>query len=149
MDTRVTSFIGMMLLFLATAVAAEPPARNTSAPKTAPGVAKPGTFSPAPLKLHVGDVRQYMMPSEFAAAVNAPDTENDTVVVEGSRQKLLPLKSMQPVAPGIIAPFWAVAHPTQAWRILVPDLNAPASGPPSVVPRSDYLCLSANGDCGR
>ena len=149
MDIRLTGSIGMMLLLVAMCAAADPPKRNSGAPKTAPGVARPGDLSPAPLKLHVGDVRQYMLPSEFAAAVNAPDTENDTVVVEGSRQKLLPLKSMQPVAPGIAAPFWAVAHPTQAWRILVPDLNAPPSGPPNVVPKSDYLCLSANGECSR
>ena len=148
MDIRERASIGLMLVFAATSATAEPPTRNSSVPRTAPGVAKPGSLSPAPLKLHIGNVRQYMMPSEFAAAVNAPDSENDTVVVEGSRQKLLPLKSMQPVAPGIIAPFWAVAHPTQAWRILVPDLNAPPSGPPGVVPKSDYLCLSANGECG-
>ena len=147
MDIRVTGSIAIMLLYAITA-AAEPPKRNSSAPRSEPGVAKPGSLSPAPLKLHVGDVRQYMMPSEFAAAINAPDSDSDTVVVEGSRQKLLPMKSLQPVAPGIVAPFWAVAHPTQAWRIFVPDLNAAPSGPPSVVPKSDYLCLSANGECG-
>ena len=137
MNTRVTSSIGMMLLLIAAGVAAEPPKRNTSVPKTEPGVAKPGALSPAPLKLRVGDVRQYMMPSEFAAAVNGSDPERDTVVVEGKRE-LLPMKSMQPVSPGIIAPFWAVAHPTQAWRIFVPDPRAAPAGPPDVVPQREF-----------
>jgi len=137
MDIRVTSSIGIALLLIATAVAAEPPQRNTSMPKTAPGVAKPGSLSPAPLKLRVGDVRQYMMPSEFAAAVNGSDPEKNTVVVEGSR-RLLPMKSLQPVSPGIVAPFWAVAHPTQAWRIFLPDPNAPPPGPPDVVPKPEF-----------
>ena len=137
MDIRITGSIGMMLVLAAMSAAADPPKRNSAAPHTEPGVAKPGSLSPAPLKLHVGDVRQYMMPSEFAAAVNAPDAESNTVVVEGSRQKLLPMKSLQPVAPGIVAPFWAVAHPTQAWRIFVPDLRAAPLGPPDVVPKPE------------
>lgn len=135
MDIRIASSIGMMLLLVATAMA-EPPQRNTSVPKTPPGVVKPGTLSPAPLKLRVGDVRQYMMPSEFAAAVNGIDPDKDTVVVEGKRE-LLPMKSLRPVAPGIVAPFWAIAHPTQAWRIFVPDPRAPELGPPDVVPKPE------------
>ena len=57
-------------------------------------------------------------------------------MVEG--QRVLPVKSTDPVAPGILAPFWAVAHPTQAWRILVPDPNAPAAGRPDVVPKPEF-----------
>ena len=124
MDTKLTGSIGVLLLLGAMVAAAEPPKRHFVAQK-ASAVAAPGTLSPEPLKLSIGDVRKYMMPSEFAAVVNAGDPDRNTVVVEGSRE-LAPLKSMQPVAPGIVAPFWAVAHPTQAWRIFVPDPRARA-----------------------
>jgi hypothetical protein len=126
---------GTALLLLAAAVQAEPPQRHSAAPK--PGApAKPGTTSVAPLKLQVGDVRKYMMPSEYNAAIGAPDAEKSTIVVEG--QRVLPVKSTEPVAQGIIAPFWAVAHPTQAWRIFVPDPNAPAAERPDVVPKPEF-----------
>lgn len=126
---------GLALLLLAASVQAEPPQRNSAAPR--PGApTKPGTTSVAPLKLQVGDVRKYMMPSEYNAAIGAPDAEKTTIVVEG--QRVLPVKSTDPVAPGIIAPFWAVAHPTQAWRIFVPDPNAPAAAKPDVVPKQEF-----------
>jgi len=133
MHTR--NVFGLALLLLAVAVQAEPPQRNSAAPR--PGApAKPGTTSVAPLKLQVGDVRKYMMPGEYNAAIGAPDAEKTTIVVEG--QRVLPVKSTDPVAPGIIAPFWAVAHPTQAWRIFVPDPNAPAAAKPDVVPKQEF-----------
>jgi hypothetical protein len=122
-------------MVLAAAVQAEPPQRNSLAARPGAPV-KPGVASPAPLKLQVGDVRKYMMPSEYQAAIGAPDAEKSTIVVEG--QRLLPVKSTDPVAPGILAPFWAVAHPTQAWRIFVPDPNAPAAGRPDVVPKPEF-----------
>jgi hypothetical protein len=123
-------------LLLATAAAqAEPPQRNSTAPR-AGAPTRPGTTSPAPLKLQVGDVRKYMLPSEYRAAIGAPDADRSTIVVEG--QRVLPVKSTDPVAPGLLAPFWAVAHPTQAWRIFVPDPNAPAAGKPDVVPKAEF-----------
>ena len=92
-----------------------PDSTHTSIPPAKPPPAKP-------LDLRIGDVRKYMMPEEFDAAIGAPDAERDTVVVEAHRA-LLPMKSEQPVPGGIIAPFWALAHPLQSWRILLPDLN--------------------------
>src|SRR5436190_21958675 len=132
MDTRLAGSIGVLLLLAAAVATAEPPKRHFMVQK-APGVAAPGTLSPEPLKLSIGDVRNYMMPGEFAAAVNAGDPDRNTVVVEGSRE-LAPLKSLKPVPEGIASPFWAVAHPTQAWRIFVPDPKAGPAGPPDVVP---------------
>ncbi len=42
----------------------------------------------------------------------------EEVEVEGRRSKAAP---RTPIVPGgIAAPFWALAHPTQAWRILAP-----------------------------
>jgi hypothetical protein len=123
------------LLVLATAVQAEPPQRNSTAPRPGAPV-KPGTTSPAPLKLQVGDVRKYMMPGEYRAAIEAPDAEKSTILVEG--QRVLPVKSTDPIPPAIVAPFWAIAHPTKAWRIFVPDVNAPPPGKPDVVPKPEF-----------
>jgi hypothetical protein len=81
-----------------------------------------------PLNLSVGNVRSYMMPSEYSAALSAPDADKNTVVVEAKRE-LLPMKSEQAVPGGIIAPFWALANPLQSWRIFLPDLNRPEEGP--------------------
>ena len=94
------------------------------------------TAEPLPAKrldLRIGNVRNYMMPNEYREALSMPDADKDTVVVEGNRP-LLPVKYDQPVPGGIIAPFWALAHPLQSWRLLVPDPKAPPPGPPDVVP---------------
>ena len=128
--------IGFVLLLASALAVAEPPHRNT--PKKAPAVTPPGATSPAPLKLHTGDVRKYMTPEQYAAAIGAPDAERDTVVVQGTRDTLPPLKSMQPVPAGLAAPFWAVAHPASAWRVFLPDPNAPEPGRPDVVPKPEF-----------
>jgi hypothetical protein len=123
---------GLTLAVCAAAEAAEPVA-SSQTPSVAPVVvtapastrsafpeAKPHPTKP--LDLRIGDVRKYMMPNEFNAALSAPDADSDTVVVEAHREQL-PMKFEKPVPGGIIAPFWALAHPLQSWRILVPDLN--------------------------
>ena len=125
--------LSLTLAICAAAEAAEPvvaPGASTeptaaSAPTAIP-VAKPAPRKP--LNLSVGDVRTYMMPSEYRAALGAPDADKNTVVVEAKRE-LLPMKSDQPVPGGIIAPFWALAHPLQSWRIFLPDLNRPEERP--------------------
>jgi hypothetical protein len=111
-----------MMLFGGVAQAADPPAAPS----------KPAA-APKPLDLRVGNVRNYMMPNEFRGALTAPDAEKNTVIVEGERE-LLPMESLQPVPNSIIAPFWALAHPLQAWRAFVPDPNRPPPGKPDVVP---------------
>ena len=70
-----------------------------------------------------------MTPDEFRAAVLAEDADRADVVVEGQRA-LLPFESLKPVPGGIVAPFWAMAHPLQSWKMFVPDVNAPPPGPP-------------------
>jgi len=103
------------------------------APAATPRAAKP-TIAPAkpavkPLDLRIGNVRSYMMPDEYSQALGAPDADNNTVIVEGKRE-MLPMKSEQPVPGGLIAPFWALAHPLQSWRIFLPDVaHAPKDGP--------------------
>ena len=114
--------MGLALVICGAVEAADTPGRAN------PAANPPVTSAPKPLYLHIGDIRKYMMPNDFAAAINAPDADKSTVVVEGQRV-LLPMKSKTDVPGGIIAPFWALAHPLQGWRIFAPDVNAPAMGP--------------------
>lgn len=95
------------------------------------------TTTRPPLKLHVGDIRKYMMLNEYRAAINAPDAEKTTIIVEGKRP-LLPMKSEKPVPVGIVTPFWMLLNPGSAWRALVPDLRAPPPGPPDPVPQREF-----------
>lgn len=90
-----------------------------------------------PLKLGIGDIRKYMMPKDFLAAVSAPDADKNTVIVQ-AQTPLLPVKYLQPVPTAPIAPFWALLHPPQSWKIFVPDLNRPPPGPPEVVPPPEF-----------
>jgi hypothetical protein len=82
-----------------------------------------------PLDLRLGDIRRYITPEDYRALMNAPAMEANTVIVQADAP-LLPVRSDEPVPAGIMAPFWALAHPTQAWRLLVPDLKRPPDGPP-------------------
>jgi hypothetical protein len=115
----------LVLLFAAAAEAAEPVAASAKSPVTKPAAPTPER---KPLDLRVGHVSKYMMPGVYQMALNAPDADANTVIVQGSRV-LLPMKSMQPVPGGIMAPFWAIAHPLQSWKLFVPDPNAPPDGP--------------------
>lgn len=127
---RIEPAIAFVLMIGGVALGTEPPA----APATPVKAAKPAP-APAqkPLDLRVGSVRNYMMPNEFKEAIQAPDADKNTVVVEGERI-LPPLKSQQPVPNGLFAPFWALGNPLQAWRVFVPDANRAPPGPPEVVP---------------
>jgi hypothetical protein len=133
--------LGLTLAMCAAAEAAEPvdtAATSTVEPAaTAPTPAAPPPSKPAltkPLNLSVGDVRTYMMPSEYRAALGAPDAEKNTVVVEAKRE-LLPVEYEKQIPTGPLMPlWWGLTHPTQSWRIFLPDINRPDSGPPDVVP---------------
>jgi hypothetical protein len=116
--------------------AAPPPVAGASpVPVTTPATAPAQKPRPAkPLDLRVGDIRKYMMPNEYLAALGAPDAEKNTVVVE-ARRELLPVTYDDPIPVGPLMPlWWGLTHPSQSWRILLPDINAPADGPPDVVP---------------
>ena len=133
--------LGVALAACAAVEAAEPtavvpPTQPAVAPAAAPAPAVPNP-KPAlqkPLDLRIGDVRKYMMPNEFRAALDEPDAEKNTVVVEAQRE-LLPVQYEKPIPVGPLVPlFWGLMHPTQSWRILLPDLNRAPDGPPDVVP---------------
>jgi hypothetical protein len=89
--------------------------KSAPAPVTAPVRTERKT-----LDLRVGDVRKYMTPDEFRALLDSRDFERNTIVVQ-AEVPLLPMKTELDVPGGLFAPFWALAHPTQAWRIFLPD----------------------------
>lgn len=131
---------GLALLLTAGAQATEPPAKASRPAPASHASAAPAQTAPAagaPLKLHVGDIRKYMMPSEFRDAVEAPDADKTTVIVQGERQAP-PLQSTQPLPQGLPAIVSLFTHPTRAWRLLLPDPNGVPAGPPDVVPPREF-----------
>ena len=132
---------GLALTRGAAAQASDPPAQpSRPAPPARAAASAPQRNLPAagtPLKLHVGDVRKYMMPNEFRDAVGAPDADKTTVIVQGERAAA-PLQSTQPLAQGLPAYISLFTHPTRAWRMLLPDPNGVGTGPPDVVPKPEF-----------
>jgi len=106
-----------------------PPTQPAPAAAPAPSVPNPKPAIQKPLDLRIGDVRKYMMPNEFRAALDEPDADKNTIVVEAQRE-LLPVTYERPIPMGPLLPlFWALRHPTESWRIFLPDLNRGADGP--------------------
>lgn len=135
MDARIAIAVALMV---GTAQGAEPPVPAN--PAKSPKPAATATAAPrAPLKLGIGDVRKYMMPNDFQAALSAPDSDKTTVVVQGERPPP-PLKSEMPQPTGLGAVYSLFRHPTSAWRLFLPDTSAyaPQDGPPDVVPQREF-----------
>ena len=117
------------------ASAATPAPRATPTPAATPAPAAVEKPIPAkPLDLRIRDVRNYMMPNEYLAALDAPDADKNTVVVEAKRE-LLPVDYEKEIPMGPLMPlWWGLTHPSQSWRIFLPDINRQADGPPDPVP---------------
>jgi hypothetical protein len=134
---------GLTLMLYATAEAAEPapvqaPQTQTPPPATnAPH--RDATTASKPMDLRIGDIRKYMTPNEYHAALNAADADKSTVIVEGARA-VAPLQSERPQPVGLGAVYSLFRHPTSAWRLFVPDTSAyaPQPGPPDVVPPREF-----------
>lgn len=129
--------IGGAFLICTSALADEPKGAapvDPVAPASDKAASEPEPL-PKVLDLRVGDIRKYMTPEEFRALLAGREEERNTVVVQAN-VPLLPVKSDQPIPSGmpLLPLWWAVTNPTQSWRILVPDLNAPPSGPPDKIP---------------
>jgi hypothetical protein len=78
--------------------------------------AAPGSPARPALDLRAPDIRRIFTPAELQQTLQEPDEElaaQETVQVQGQRQ-------LAPVSVGIMAIPWAIIHPTQAWRILMP-----------------------------
>lgn len=130
---------GFALVLCAAAAATEPPvAASKAVPPARPSAAIPqrSAETAKPLKLSLGDVRKYMMPNEFRAAVS-PESDRATIVVEGARATA-PLKSTQPLPQGLGAVYSVFRHPTSAWRMFLPDPRGVPPGPPDVVPAREF-----------
>jgi hypothetical protein len=87
------------------------------APATASVVFKPAPTSAKQLDLRAPDVTHLFSQEQIHRVLAGTFRENiEEVEVEGERD----IPSTPRVWPGIFAPFWAVANPTQAWRIIAP-----------------------------
>lgn len=72
-----------------------------------------------PLDLRPPDITKLITSEQLAQLLEKLDDENiEEVEVEGA--KLPPTTFTPRVWPSIAAPFWALLHPTQAWRIFAP-----------------------------
>jgi len=83
-------------------------------------VRAPGTPSTAAIDLHPPDLRKIFPASELEKRLPEPDEQlaaQEAATVEVSTERVAPPPNV-PV--GILAPFWAIRHPTQAWRIFMP-----------------------------
>ncbi|MEQ1581662.1 MAG: hypothetical protein ABL964_13820 [Steroidobacteraceae bacterium] len=94
---------------------------NTGAAEPEPNLnEKTVTASGKPLDLRTPDVTRLVTPEELeqlTRGTGAEEMEIDEVQVQ--RRSGLP-PDRPPVWPGLLAPFWALAHPTQALRIFAP-----------------------------
>jgi hypothetical protein len=117
-----------LLLYLSGAWAQEPPSEPKPAdtPVVAPADAKdkPPESSP-PIDLYLGSVKELLpqgkwdtilavQPTDAAEEGDLPDLgHGEDVQVEGER-------TAPKVPSGIAGLFWAMRHPTQAWRVFAP-----------------------------
>jgi hypothetical protein len=110
----VTSAFVAAILISDSAAAEE---RATAAPAAAAIAAKPAATPPKRLDLRAPDVTHLFSQEQLSKVLAATYRENiEEVEVEGERD----IPSTPQVWPGIFAPFWALANPSQAWRIIAP-----------------------------
>jgi hypothetical protein len=73
--------------------------------------------SPKQLDLRAPDVTHLFTQDQINHVLATTFRENiEEVEVEGERN----IPATPRAWPGLLAPFWAMAHPTQAWRIFAP-----------------------------
>lgn len=83
----------------------------------AAAVAKPAAAPSKRLDLRAPDVTHVYTNAQIERVLAATYRDNiEEVEVEGERD----IEATPKVWPGIFAPFWALANPTQAWRIIAP-----------------------------
>ena len=77
------------------------------------------TAPPRTLDLRAPDITKLYTPRQLDRLIAKMQSDNiEEIEVEGAR---VPAPTFTPrVWPGIAAPFWALFHPTQAWRIFAP-----------------------------
>lgn len=116
--------LGLALVACGVVDAAEPAVRPavTSEAAAARPTASTTPRAVKPLDLRIGDVRKYMMPRDFQAAIRAPDADANTVVVEGQRE-VVPMRTVEDVPMGLGSLWYAAKDPKNAWRLLAPAVT--------------------------
>lgn len=110
----VSSAFVAAILISETAAAAEP---APAAPAVAAVSDPPAATPPKLLDLRAPDVTRLFTQEQIHGVLAASFRENiEEIEVEGERH----IPATPRVWPGIFAPFWAIANPTQAWRIIAP-----------------------------
>lgn len=120
---RVWVMPGILLAlgFAVAAPAAQEPAGDPAGERPSePLVARSG--QPLDLLLTQSELREFVRNYEAETGQNltAPINEDDEVVVTAPGERVPMRDVSQDVWPAIAAPFWAILHPKDAWRILVP-----------------------------
>jgi hypothetical protein len=100
---------------------------SARAPAGSPAGLPPEGASVPRLDLRPGDLRRHVPRDELAAPWTV---ELDEVVIRPRRQPP-DLPERRAVPQGLGGLLWAAKRPTQAWRLLVPDPNAPPVPPRS------------------
>ncbi len=77
---------------------------------------------PRALDLRLPNPRRFIPPEQL----NEPWTEELDEVLIRPRRQPPDLPERRAVPQGLAGLFWAARRPTQAWRLIVPDPNAPA-----------------------
>jgi hypothetical protein len=79
----------------------------------------PAPPPPKQLDLRPPEITKLYTPRQLERLIAKMESDNiEEIEVEGAR---VPAPTFTPqVWPGIAAPFWALFHPTQAWRIFAP-----------------------------
>lgn len=90
-----------------------PPAVTTAAVPAQPAALRHG-----PLDLRVPHITHLFTSEQLNKILAATFRDLEEVEVEAERDRIP--RSTPDVWPGIFAPFWALANPTQAWRIFAP-----------------------------
>jgi hypothetical protein len=112
MNTRTAKIRASTALLIAASLAL---AAAAQAEDKAPAAQPPAK----PLDLRAPDITKLYTPRQLDRLIAKMDSDNiEEIEVEGAR---VPAPTFTPrVWAGIAAPFWALFHPTQAWRILAP-----------------------------
>jgi hypothetical protein len=78
-----------------------------------------GTITSAPLDLRLGNIRKFVPTEELDTPL---DAAIDEVVVRSPRVRSR-LPERMPIPRGVGGLGWLLDHPTQFWRLFVPDPN--------------------------
>lgn len=101
--------------FVAAILISESAAAQELAPATPAATAQPAATEP--LDLRAPDITHLFTQEQIRQVLATSLREHiEEVEVEGERD----IPATPRVWPGIFAPFWAIANPTQAWRIFAP-----------------------------